>query len=196
MLVLIGVFSLTRLITDFLDKYDKNGIQDFTKLVVTWRGRILTIVLIVICAYTIYEPKIKALYIDEGSYPVDAANFLISEKEMGNIDFSKMRLYNDYNYGSYLLYRDIPVFIDSRADLYSPEFNKDCTIFSDYMDMSGIGCHYENNFNKYKITHAITYKRSKINLFFSRDDNMNEIYSDDRFVIYERLNVDTSNGEE
>ena len=36
---------------------------------------------------------------------------------------SSMRLFNEYNYGSYLLYEGIPVFIDSRADLYAPEFN-------------------------------------------------------------------------
>lgn len=34
-----------------------------------------------------------------------------------------MKLFNEYNYGSYLLYKGVPVFIDSRADLYAPEFN-------------------------------------------------------------------------
>lgn len=195
MLVLIGQFSFTRIITDFLDKYDKGGIDEFAKLMVTWRGRILTIVLIVLCTYTVYYPKTKDKYISESSYPVDAANFLISKQETGSIDFSEMRLFNDYNYGSYLLYRGIPVFIDSRADLYSPEFNKDCTIFDDYMSLSGIREYYEKKFNKYKITHAMTYTDSKINLFFSRDENLEEIYKDDHFVIYKRLNVNTGGGD-
>lgn len=34
-----------------------------------------------------------------------------------------MKIYNEYNYGSYLLFRGIPVFVDSRADLYTPQFN-------------------------------------------------------------------------
>ncbi|MCR5837574.1 MAG: hypothetical protein K6G88_13830 [Lachnospiraceae bacterium] len=50
-----------------------------------------------------------------------------------NDDFIKLvkeekpeRLLNDYNYGETLIYNDIPVFIDSRADVYTGE------IFSDY----------------------------------------------------------------
>lgn len=107
-----------------------------------------------------------------------------------------MRTYNDYNYGSYLLYRGIPVFIDSRADLYSPEFNEGCDIFSDYMNISSISTYYENKFNEYKITHVIVYKNSKLNMLISRDDNYKELYKDKNFVFYERLNIDTSSNEE
>ena len=35
-----------------------------------------------------------------------------------------MKIYNEYNYGSYLLFRGIPVFIDSRCDLYTKEYTK------------------------------------------------------------------------
>jgi hypothetical protein len=35
------------------------------------------------------------------------------------------RLFNFYNYGGELVYHDIPVFIDGRADLYSPYNFKD-----------------------------------------------------------------------
>ncbi len=196
LLLIIGVISFTKMICDFTNKYDKNGTVEFTNLMVTWRGRILTLILIVLCSYCVYKPKIGNEYVNSSLYPIDAANFMLEEEKKGNLDFSTMRLYNDYNYGSYLLFRGIPVFIDSRADLYSPEFNEGVDIFSDYMNMSGIGVHYENNFNKYGITHAITYTNSKINLFFSRDDNLKEIYKDKNFVIYERLNVDTSNDEE
>ena len=97
-----------------------------------------------------------------------------------------MRLYNEYNYGSYLLYQDIPVFIDSRADLYSPEFNEGIDVFSDFLDISNIGLHYEEKFNEYGITHAIMYKNAKLNLFISKDDNYNKLYEDEYFVIYKR----------
>lgn len=97
-----------------------------------------------------------------------------------------MRLYNDYNYGSYLLFRGIPVFLDSRADLYSPEFNEGVKIFSDYLDISGLGVYYENKFKEYKITHVMTYSNSKVKMLLSRDKNYKQLYKDDRFVIYER----------
>lgn len=187
MLVLIGGISFTKLLCDFADKYDKDGIEDFTKLVVTWKGYIIAIALTVICSFTMYHGKIDDKYINSSSYPVEAADYILSEVEKGNLDLSTMRLYNDYNYGSYLLFRGIPVFIDSRADLYSPEFNKGVKIFADYLDISGIATWYENKFEEYKITHVMTYSNSKLKMLLSRDENYKELYKDDHFILYERL---------
>lgn len=61
-------------------------------------------------------------YVDDKSYPVSASNYIINDL-IPKVGVEKLRLYNEYNYGSYLLFRGIPVFIDSRADLYAPEFN-------------------------------------------------------------------------
>ena len=187
MLVLIGGISFTKLLCDFVDKYDKEGIEDFTKITVTWLGSITTIVLVVVCSFALYKGKIDDKYINSSSYPVEAADFILEEAEKGNIDLSTMRLYNDYNYGSYLLFRGIPVFIDSRADLYTPEFNRGKRIFSDYLDISGISTWYENKFEEYEVTHVMTYSNSKLKMLLSRDENYKELYKDDHFIIYERL---------
>ena len=92
-----------------------------------------------------------------------------------------------------MLFRGIPVFIDSRADLYAPEFsgNKDEDIFSDFINTSSIGVFYEDTFKKYDITHIICNKSSKMNMIITKtnDTKYKELYSDDHFVIYERLNV-------
>lgn len=107
-----------------------------------------------------------------------------------------MHLFNEYNYGSYLLYRGIPVFIDSRADLYAPEFNgtknKDGKyegrdIFTDYINTSNGSKYYEDTFEKYDVTHVILRKNTKLKMLLSKDKNYNEIYQDDNFIIYERL---------
>lgn len=166
-----------------------NGTKEFTKLMMTWKGKILTIVLIVLCSYCVYIKNVNAEYISYQDYPIKAADYILEEKEAGRLNFDNMKLYNDYNYGSYLLYRGIPVFIDSRADLYSPEFNENCYIFDDFMTLSNISGYYEEGFNRYEITHVITYKNSKLNLFLQRDENYNELYSDKYFVFYERLSV-------
>lgn len=44
------------------------------------------------------------------------------------------RLFNDYNFGETLIYNDIPVFIDSRADVYKGDMIRDytCLRFSSY----------------------------------------------------------------
>ena len=99
-----------------------------------------------------------------------------------------------WNYGSYLLFKGIPVFIDSRADLYAPEFNtksghaKDGNdIFMDFINSSNISSYYGDIFEKYNITHVMVYKNSKISMLIKKADSekYNEIYSDDNFVIYE-----------
>lgn len=196
LLVIVGVMSFTKLVTDFLDKYDKGGTEEFSKLMLTWKGEIITIIIVVLISYCMYKPKMNDEYIPEDNYPVQAANFILEEAEKGNIDLNAMKIFNDYNYGSYLLYRGIPVFIDSRADLYSPEFNDGCNIFSDYLDIANISTWYEDKFNEYGITHVITYKGAKLNLLLPKDENYKELYSDDNFVVYERLNVDTRSNEE
>lgn len=196
LLLIVGVVSFTRIICDFIAKYDKEGTEQFARLMVTWKGKILTVFLIALCSFMMYKDKIDDEYINMKSYPVEASNFMLDAEEDGDLDFETMRLYNDYNYGSYLLYRGIPVFIDSRADLYSPEFNEGCEIFNDYMNISSLATYYETKFEEYKITHAIVYKTSKLNMFLSRDDNYKEIYGDKNFIVYERLNVDTNQNEE
>jgi len=66
-------------------------------------------------------------------------------------------LYNEYNYGSYILYQGVPVFIDSRADLYTPEFNgdKDKDIFTDALQIANVSKYYEDGFEKYDFTHLL-----------------------------------------
>ena len=126
-------------------------------------------------------------FINSASYPVEAANYILE-----NIDMYNMKLYNEYNYGSYLLFRGIPVFIDSRADLYTPEFNgtknseNKLDVFSDYMNISTIGVYYENKFKDYEITHVICARNAKLNMFLARDDKYKQLYIDDHFVIYKR----------
>ena len=134
----------------------------------------------------------SASYISTSSYPVDACKWI---KE--NLDYKNIRLYNDYNYGSYMLFEDIPVFIDSRCDLYTPEFNgeydkkekkyKGRDVFTDFINISSISTYYDTKFDEYKITHIIIKKNSKLKMLISRDDKYKEIYSDSNFVIYERL---------
>lgn len=186
MLLILGVFVVARLICYFLDKYDKDehDRKKAMKFCTSILGEIIILVIIVSISYSIVMPKIKKeeKFISTESYPVAASDYILD-----NLDLSTMRLYNEYNYGSYLLYRGIPVFIDSRADLYTPEFNPGQDIFSDFLNISNIGVYYETKFEEYHITHVILYKNAKLNLFLSRDSNYELLYSDDNFVLYQRL---------
>lgn len=188
MLVLIGSVVLGRLVVDMITRYSKNGLKDVDDVVKNNLVLVLLTILMGIFSYNSIKPVIDDKFVSEKSYPVSACDFILE-----NIDLSTAKFYNEYNYGSYMLFRGIPVFIDSRADLYAPEFsgNKDEDIFSDFINTSSISKYYEDTFEKYNITHVILGKKSKTNLIInkSHDENYKEIYSDDNFVIYERLNA-------
>ena len=190
MLILLGSAVICKLITDLFMKYDKNGLKELEKIMTSSLGIVATILVIAMISIEEIKPKLKDKFINSSSYPVEAAEYI-----KNNLDLSEIRLFNEYNYGSYLLYQGIPVFIDSRADLYAPEFNgkkneegKDDgeDIFTDYIKTSNMSRYYETTFDKYDITHVILYKNSKLNIYLSEDDKYKELYSDKKFVIYER----------
>lgn len=187
MFCLVGVFIVNKMICGLFEIYTKDGLEKVTKTISGRVGYIVMIVIMLALSYHFYEPKKDDVYIDESDYPVQACDYILE-----NIDLGTARFYNEYNYGSYMIYRGIPVFIDSRADLYAPEFSgKEDDIFMDFIDTSNIGEFYEDTFEKYDITHVITYKNSKMNMIIKKtnDPNYKELYEDDHFTIYERLNV-------
>lgn len=179
--VLIGVYSLNRMIMDFINKYSKQEVdKKVIKELVKPYWCLLTILIAIFLGITFYGTKGEKKYINEASYPVKAAQFMLD-----NLNIDNIRIYNHYNFGSYLLYRDIPVFIDSRCDLYSPEFN-DKDIFSDALNIAGLGVYYEDKFSEYGITHVVTNSDSKLKMLLERDDNYIKIYEDNYFWIFER----------
>ena len=189
MFVLICSVILNRLIMQVIKIYLKEDIEVAMKKITSVIGILVTSILVLGLCYYVAKDKVDDKFIDESSYPVQACDYIIE-----NIDLGKARFYNEYNYGSYMLYRGIPVFIDSRADLYAPEFSgKKDDIFMDFIDTSNIGKFYEDTFKKYDITHVICYKNSKMNMIITKtkDKNYKELYSDKYFVVYEREN---SNG--
>ncbi len=184
MFAIVGVFVLNRLIMEVLEQYIENGNYFVQKLTTN------VVVILLLTAGTVYltydfgKDKFDDSYVDESTYPTKACDYILE-----NIDIGLARFYNEYNYGSYMLFRGIPVFIDSRADLYAPEFSgKEDDIFMDFIETSNISRFYEDVFEKYQITHVITYQNSKMNMIITKtkDPNYKELYSDKYFVIYER----------
>ena len=180
MFAIISSVILNRLLINLIETYTKEKRQE--KLPNTIATILITIATLAFSWY-LGKDKLDATYVDESTYPVKASDYILE-----NIDSKTARFYNEYNYGSYLLFREIPVFIDSRADLYAPEFSqKEEDIFSDFIDTSGIGKFYGDTFKKYNMTHVITYKNSKVNMLITKTqaNQYKELYQDDYFVIYE-----------
>ncbi len=186
--VLIGSVILTRLIINMIKCYKEEELIEIEKVTKNTLVAITLSILMILVSYIEIKPKLDDTYVDEQSYPVAACDYIIE-----NIDLENSKFYNEYNYGSYMLFRGIPVFIDSRADLYAPEFsgNEDEDIFTDFISTSSISKFYEDTFKKYGITHIICYKKSKMNMIMTKtnDSKYKQLYSDDYFVVYERVNI-------
>ena len=189
MFTLICVMILNRLINALLNKYDPEGCKKAIDKMTTITGMIVTICLVLTISVIQYKPKMKNHFIDENSYPVEAATYILE-----NLDINNIKLYNEYNYGSYLIFRGIPVFIDSRADLYAPEFNPGVEVFNDYMNLSGMNIdNVEEKLDEYGITHMLMYKKSKLRRFVEQNtEKYNLLYEDDNFCLFERKQVKES----
>ncbi|EKC57887.1 conserved hypothetical protein, membrane, partial [human gut metagenome] len=109
MFLLFGAAILTKMIVELFDKYDERGLKELEKLLATSLGTTVAFLIVVLFSVIEVKPKLNDKYVSTSTYPVEAAAWM---KE--NLDLDNIKLFNEYNYGSYLLYQDIPVFIDSR----------------------------------------------------------------------------------
>ena len=188
MLILIGSIILNKLIVECFVNNNINILSDkIIDGVMSKFGIFMITSIVLIMSIIFIKPKLDDEYIDESSYPVEMSDFILEYFEESGKDISQMRLYNEYNYGSYLLFRGIPVFIDSRADLYSPEFNEGVDVFTDFIQCSNISTYFEKIFDKYDITHVILYKNSKMNMIIKETKlkGYKLLKQDKNFVFYE-----------
>lgn len=123
-------------------------------------------------------------YVPSSMYPIKAVEYIKT------LDYEDMRIYNHYNYGSYLLFNDIPVFIDSRCDLYLSEFNgRDYDIFEDAMEIANTN-DYEEKFDFYNISHVLIYSEHILYKILIHHDNYKVVYEDNFFTLFERLSYE------
>ena len=187
MFIIMCSVILNRMTYEFMKKDGEKIDDNLINVCTTLFGGFVISALVLILGFHCAKGRVKEEYIDEKAYPVQMSDYILEYFDENNIDIKNVRLYNEYNYGSYLLYRGIPVFIDSRADLYAPEFNGGRDIFMDFMQSSNIEVWFEDTFAKYDITHIIFYKDSKMNMIikYAHLKGYNLLKEDDNFVFYE-----------
>lgn len=184
MFLFIGGISFNNAICYFVETYGTQKEIDQTKRAFSSTvGQIVIYLLIIVVSVCMYLKIKDTEIVDTSSYPEKACNYILE-----NLDVKNIKLFNDYNYGSYLMFRGIPVFIDSRADVYDPKFNGfEDDIFQDFIKISGLKVYYEEKFEHYGITHVITTAKSQLALYIEKTSNYKELYKDDNFVIFERI---------
>ena len=182
LLVLLGSFVLNDLMTQATNLLIKDDIEALEKFFSLPIISVCTIIFITIISTSMFLEKIDTDYVIEELYPVAAVEFI---KE--NLDYKNIKIYNSYNNGSYLMLNEIPVFIDSRLDVYCSEFN-DTDIFYDFIQVSTGNKHYEEVFEKYDFTHILLQPDDKAQQYICKDENYKSIYEDEYYILYEKLN--------
>ena len=179
---------LAKMISAMFEKYDITLCKKIRNFSVSICGFVIVVSLFVIVSVKMVKPTMRAEYVSKSSYPVEASTWMLE-----NLDVQNIKIYNEYNYGSYLLYQDVKVFIDSRADLYTPEFNENKEeeiegrdIFSDAINIASIGVDYKKKFKEYGVTHTILYENSKLAMILENDSDYKLIYNEGNFKIFER----------
>ncbi len=153
---LLIVFPLLMIrIRESVNHEDKWKKQEEILLILTKKiFPILLLSMLVQASHHVKNVTIDA-FVPENLYPVKIAEYI---KE--NLNLNEISLFHGYQEGSYLLFLDIPVFIDSRCDLYLKEFNHEKDIFSDFLTLESTL--NEELLKEYKITHILAAKNTTL----------------------------------
>ncbi len=89
------------------------GVRGLGWAVVNWA---LLLVLVAAAGLRLSDVLAKDRRVEQARYPVAA---LAYAREHG---LAEQRVYNSYNWGGYLVWQGVPVFIDGRADVYGDRF--------------------------------------------------------------------------
>lgn len=199
MFLVICTPILANLLGEIFEKYSPKLQEKIISIVTNFYLKVILSTAVIIIAIQNFKPKLKVKYYSNANYPIYASEWI---KE--NLDYKNIKLFNEYNYGSYLIFEGIPVMIDSRCDLYTPQYNTKTgnpndgqDIFMDVQNVATGAAKYDETFEQYGITHIITYSDSNLNKKLKKDLDYKKIYpttseqeeKDKRFIIYER-NID------
>lgn len=183
-LAIIGVFYLCKMYTN-IGMINGNDVLDFD---LPELGSFIVLVTVIITAGIVFYINNQSELINSEIYPVEMVKYI-----KDNMDPKKMKLYNDYDFGSYLLFNDFKVYIDSRSDLYTKPFNGKNDIFDECMNITE---NYGRVFNKYNITHILIYKDTDLNQILTASPNYKLIHKDYKFALFEYLGENKLDEEE
>ena len=115
-------------------------------------------------------------------YPSGIVNYL---KE--NTEYKNIKLFTDYNNGSFYLFNDIKVFVDSRAEVYMKEYNGGQDILSDYIKL-GDYYFYKDIIDKYEFDYFALSSRDDLVYYLLKEDGYCIVDSYREYVLFEHYN--------
>jgi hypothetical protein len=107
-------------------------------------------------------------------YPVAAVDFLETE---GLADAPG---YNSYNWGGYLIWRGLPVFVDGRADVYGDDF-----LFY-YLQTFEVRANWRQPLDEHEVVYVLIEPGSPLTAVLTLDEQWHSVYQDEIAQIFLR----------
>lgn len=141
----------------------------------------LTIILIPYSIICIYYKKDTFNNFGLEYYQVQIADYILK-----NINYKESKIFTDYGSGSYYEFKDIPVFVDSRAEVYIKEFNGGYDILGDYNKLLKVQ-HYKEVLEKYDFDYLAVYNMSNLYSFLDKETDYCVIYTFNDYSLFEHI---------
>ena len=152
---------------DFIESFIKKKWKAFLILYLT----LLLSFIAIATGFTVFSNEEDEVFVTSHLPSEKMVEFI---KESGS-----ERLYNEYNVGGYLVYQDINVFIDGRADIYTP------INFQDYLDISSVNHKIDSLLLEYNFDYLLVGSKSTLNQYLKiQTDKFSVVEFDDNFNLY------------
>ncbi len=181
-LLFLGSFAIGNILTNFYNEY-KLGELKLDKKIYNGICVIGVLIIVIISTNNLFS-NIQGNYEDPELCPTGVVNYIWANYKEDEI--KKMRIYNGFNFGSYMEFKKLPVFMDSRAEIYLSKFN-DTSIIEDFLKLTDGSVHYNDIFDKYDINYALLENSSIILNYIYDDKYWNLLYQDNHFSFFERV---------
>ena len=114
---------------------------------------------------------------------INSINYKLIDDKLINYlkETNPKRLYNDYNYGGYLLYKDVKVFVDGRYEIY------DKKIIKDYRDINKFN-NLDHILEEYNFDYILLNKKNTLNQYLKNNNNYKVNYKDKKYIVYKQNN--------
>ena len=172
--IVVPILMATPLAQQFPYLSDGKG-QELSKFVAI-ATRPISLIMITLCAIAILWHEMPTNPHPRNSVaPVSAVDYIEANQKHAKI-------FNEYLFGGYLIFRGIPTFIDGRTDqLFGGGFFKNM-----HAAMNGPKSEFVQLLDKYDITVALLVPKSRAAYRLAESDTWHLAYSDDDALVYER----------
>ena len=136
---------------------------------------LLVLVSLVVAGFWVHGVLQKNELSIRDTYPVGAVKFLKAKGLADRHGFS------EYTWGGYLLWSDLPVFIDGRVDMYGDRF------FMQYLsihDLKMNGAKINSIFQHFDVTYAILHPQSSFSGILRSNNQWREVYRDNTASVF------------